>query len=246
MHDSLKFKGEVIARNKSTGEIIFKRHNCIVEGGRLMTLAKAMGLDTTGLNDLGQAITDNDVLKEWFEAAGSPSGNYKITHYKVGYDTSEAGVAMPLSVNTKATDITVKTNPWYVNEVEFFEKADVQKDDIPEDYTETYTWSDASTDMQPIINCTSEFDTLFMRYKLGLKMPNDINDSNNIAVDDDEKTPGWHCVDTTLPYVTVNELGLFMSDPSSEEDWILFSLLKFPPVTLQAEMEVEFEYRIYG
>jgi len=254
MHDSLKFRGEVIARNKATGEILFKQHNCIVEGGRLMTLAKAMGLENGKMTQLGAAI-DNPELKAWFTGIDpnseseeshrqGNSGDYSIMYYKVGYDTTDNGISHPLSVNTQATDISDLRNSWYVDEVDYFTTDDKQKDDIPEQYytgDDRYPWPEEDV-IQPIINQAKDFDTIFLRYKLPLKMPDTSIDN------DDIHDLGWHNVDLTVPYVTVNELGLFMSCNAEKdtENWLLFSLLKFPPITLQAEMEVEFEYRIYG
>lgn len=250
MKDTLKFRGEVIARNKTTGEILFKQHNCIVEGGRLMTLAKAMGLTNGNLTRLNEAI-DNPSLKQWFTSAEVGSGDYSIMYFKAGYDTTETGLSKPLSVNTQAIDITTTTNPWYVNEVDFFTKAEsrvMTKDDIPVEYydeNQSYSWDNDV--VQPIINKASTFDTIFLRYKLNLEMPIPSNTVSPESVDDIH-VMGWHNVDSAAPFVTVNELGLFMSSDAEKDskDWLMFSLLKFPPITLQAEMKVEFEYRIYG
>ena len=76
MKDSLKFKGEVIARNKATGEILFEQHNCIVEGGRIMTLAKAFNMNNAQLKKLAKPIEDggNAKLSEWFENCTGDSG----------------------------------------------------------------------------------------------------------------------------------------------------------------------------
>ena len=269
MKDSLRFRGEVIARNKATGEILFKQHNCIVEGGRIMTLAKAYNMTRSDLVALASAM-DNTDLANIIIDCGTDSGNYGIKYFKAGYDTSAEAMAHPLAVNTQAIDIHTD-NPWYVNKVGYFSKEDAaytRKDDIPEEYYQgasSYNWPDVQdTDMQPLINKASDFDTLFIRYKLIMKMPSgavtvidpateSVIDPAYIVPDDlDQDDPynlGWHKADLTVPYVTINELGLFMTsdvDVAANKDWIMFSLLKFPPVTLQAEMEVEFEYRIYG
>lgn len=266
MKDSLKFRGEVIARNKATGEILFKQHNCIVEGGRIMTLAKAFNMNNAQLKKLAQPIEDggNSDLSDWFENCTGDSGDYSIMKFKAGFDrssevtgTAEVSVNTQLSVNTQATDLN--SSVVYIGDIDFFTKEDAAytvKDDIPTIYYEganSYTWDDSNShSMQPLINKAGEFDTIFIRYKLMMKMPEQNASSGDPAyvVDDPEDTSsqGWHNPDLTVPYVTINELGLFMSSEEEVEDgeWLMFSLLKFPPITLQAEMEVEFEYRIYG
>lgn len=264
MKDSLKFRGEVIARNKATGEILFKQHNCIVEGGRIMTLAKAFGMNNAQLKKLADPITGNPDLKDWFENCTGDSGDYKIMKFKAGFDRSfedanpvDISFNTQLSVNTQATDLN--SNIVYIGDVDFFTKDDAAytvKDDIPLKYytgADQYTWDDSEpTSMQPLINKTSDFDTIFIRYKLMMKMPEqhaEADDPAYIVEDpDDTSSPGWRNPDLTVPYVTIDELGLFMSSDEEVDDgnWLMFSLLKFPPITLQAEMEVEFEYRIYG
>lgn len=265
MKDVLKFKGEVIARNKATGEILFEQHNCIVEGGRIMTLAKAFNMNNAQLKKLAKPIEDggNAELSEWFENCTGDSGDYSIMKFKAGFDrsfeessTAEVSFNTQLSVNTQATDLNSSTV--YIGDIDFFTKADAaytEKDDIPKIYYEgesSYTWDDDANSMQPLLNKAGAFDTIFIRYKLMMKMPRQNASAGDPAyiVDDPEDTcsQGWRNPDLTVPYVTINELGLFMSSEDEVDDgeWLMFSLLKFPPITLQAEMEVEFEYRIYG
>lgn len=222
MKENIKLKGIVTARNVKTGEIIFEKQNCIVEGGRLVTLAKSIGLSK---EEFGNIKTENAGL----QLSKFDPNNLKITRYRAG--TTDT-VSTDYGVCTTDTDISClledENSIFAEGNVEYFIGSDEERnpEDIPDDQNDV-----------KIVNIEAA-DTAFIRIKIRLKTPGYYTTS--------EEDPWNNYTAGSSPDVTqVNELALFMQEDGSD-DMLMFSKLKFPVINFFSTMEIEFEYRIYG
>jgi hypothetical protein len=223
LKENLKIVGVVTARD-SDGNLLFEKKNTVVEGGRLVTLAKGIGLDAASFAGL-ETSPDLDL-----SLMGDPN-TLKISKFRCGISDSETE-----AVESTSTDIDSReSGVYYQGDVEFFVG------------TEPYIPSDipAEQNDKQIVNVSSA-DTIFIRIKCVVATPNGSTVFNTDRTSIDNGWFGSAIGDGIYP---INELGLFMTNSTNESSanlWLMFSKLRFPQIPLYSNMVIEFEYRIYG